>query len=92
MVIIHTDQKIFKVGLVDGAHIGNMLLGANAFLISLEHNRSSMSIVRRKVVTFVPAHSLEANPDIGLGIFQNMTKVQCCIGIGKRVSDQDLTF
>ena len=92
VVVVYTDQEIFEVRLVNSAHIGNMLLGADTLFIRLEHNRSSMSIVSRKVVTFVPAHTLEANPDIGLGIFQDMAKMQCSIGIGKGIGYQNLTF
>jgi hypothetical protein len=46
-----------------------------------------MSIIGRKVVTFIATHSLEAHPDIGLGVFQNMTEMQRRIGVGKGVSD-----
>ena len=89
MVVVHANQKVFEVGLMNSAHIGNMLLGANTFFICLKHDGSSMGIVGGNIVTFVTAHALKAHPDIGLGVFQNMTKMQCSIGIGQGVGDQD---
>ena len=92
VVVVHTNQKVFEVSLVNGAHIGNMLLGANAFFICFKHDGSSMGIVCRNIVTFVPAHSLKAHPDVGLGVLQNMAKMQCSVGIGQGVGDQYLAL
>jgi len=92
VIVIHANQKVPEVSFVNGTHIGNMLLGTNAFFICLKHDGSSMGIVGGNIVTFVPAHSLEAHPDIGLGVFQNMPKMQCSIGIGQGVGDQYLAL
>ena len=92
VVVVHANQKVFEVSFMNSAHIGNMLLGANAFFICLKHDGSSMGIIGRNIVTFVPAHSLKAHPDIGLGVFQNMAKMQCSVGIGQGVGDQYLAL
>eukprot|EP00456_Euglypha_rotunda_P018092 TRINITY_DN16354_c0_g1_i5.p4 TRINITY_DN16354_c0_g1~~TRINITY_DN16354_c0_g1_i5.p4 ORF type:complete len:165 (-),score=4.06 TRINITY_DN16354_c0_g1_i5:221-715(-) len=38
----------------------------------------------------VPAHALEAHPDVGLDVAHHVAQVQRTVGVGQGVSDQDL--
>ena len=89
--MIDADQKVVKIGLVNGAHIGDMFLGGNPLLIGFEHNCGAMSIVAANVVTFVASHLLKAHPDVGLRILQDVSKMECCIGVWKGAGNKNLT-
>ena len=47
-----------------------------------EHNRCAVRIVGTDVTTMMAPRLLKAHPDIGLGLFEHMPKVQGGVGIG----------
>jgi hypothetical protein len=48
-----------------------------------------MCIIRTDIDTLVAALLLEANPDIGLDIFHQMTQVNGAVGVGQGTGNED---
>ena len=92
IVIIETDAEIGKVALVFLAHARDERLRADALLLGAQHHRRAVGVVGADVVTFVPAHFLEAHPDIGLNVFHEVPEVKRAVGVGQGAGDEDFAF
>ena len=90
MVVIEIHQKIGKVGGMLGLHIGDQLLGGDAFLLGAQHDGRAMGVVGADVDGLVAAQFLEAHPHIGLDIFEHMTQVDRTVGIGQGAGNENL--
>ncbi len=56
---------------------------------SLDHDRCAMRIAARNKTTGIAPHALEADPNIGLDIIDQMSQVHGAIGIGQGCGDKN---
>ncbi len=81
---------------MESLEIGNMLVphpvyqlfGRDAFLLGAQHDRRAVGIVGADIMHLVAPHLLEAHPDVGLDVFDQVAEVDAAVGIGKCGSDQ----
>lgn len=92
VVVIEGD---FEVGeILEVACIASLdeLFGRNAILTGANHDGRAVGIIGADIDAFVALHFLEAGPEVGLEIFDEMAEMDIAIGIGKGRSDYDTTF
>ena len=65
------------------------LFRADAILLGTQHDRGAVRVVGAKIVAFMAAHFLKADPDVGLNIFNEMADVDRAVGIGQGAGDED---
>ena len=90
MVIVERDAETGEIRLMLFADLADQLLRRNAFLLGTQHDRGAVGVVGADVMTFVAATFLEAHPDIGLDILQQMAQVDRAVGIRQSAGDEDL--
>ena len=59
----------------------DQLLGRDALRLGLEHDRRAVRVARADVQAVVPAHALEAHPDVGLDVLDDVAEVQRAVGV-----------
>jgi hypothetical protein len=59
-------------------------------LLGAQHDRRAVGVVGADVMAFVAAQLLEAHPDVGLDVFDQMPEVDRAVGVGQGAGDQDL--
>ena len=67
----------------------NELLGRDTFFFRTQHNRCAVCVIRANVMTGMPAHFLEAHPNVGLDVFHQVAEVNAAIGVGQGGGNQD---
>ena len=67
----------------------DQLLGADALLLGPQHDRGAMGVVGADVVHLVAAQSLEAHPDVGLDVLDQMAEVDGAVGVRQGGRDED---
>lgn len=72
-VIVEGDVEPGEVPQVGCAHIGDHLGLRPAFLPGPDHDRRAVRVVRADVYAGVPPQLLEADPDVGLDVLDQMT-------------------
>ena len=91
MIVVEADAEAGEVALVVRLHIGDLLLGADAVLFGLEHDGRAVGVVGADIVGLVAAGALEAHPDIGLNVFDEMAEVDRAIGVGQGAGNEQAT-
>ena len=81
IIIIEFNQKAVEVGLVLFLHFFDQFLRFYAGGLCTYHNGRAVSIVGAEIETLVSAHLLEADPDVGLNIFNEMADMDWAVGI-----------
>ena len=87
---LNTNMETGEIARVLGMHAGDQLLGREAFLFGAQHDRCAMGVVGADEPAFVAAHFLEAGPDVGLDVLDQVAEMDCAIGIGERAGNEDL--
>ena len=82
MIVVKLNQKPSRISLVMCLDGGDMGLGCSTGRFGGEHNCCAVRVVGTDVTTVMASGLLKAHPDIGLGLFKHMPKVQGGIGIG----------
>ena len=90
MIVVEADGKAGEIFGVLLPHACNERLGLDTLGARAQHDRGDMGVDGAHVIAFVPAHLLEAAPDIGLDVFDQVTQVDRAVGIGQGAGDQDL--
>lgn len=88
--MVEADIEAGKVPRVFVPHPANQGFRGDAFLFRTQHDRRAMGVVGAHVAAIVPLHFLEAHPDIGLDVFNQMAEVDAAIGVGQGGGDKDL--
>jgi hypothetical protein len=65
-------------------------LWRDAFLLGAQHDRCAVGVVGADVPAFVAAHLLEAHPDVGLDVLDQVAEVDRAVGIGQGAGNEDL--
>jgi hypothetical protein len=70
-------------------HAVDQLFRRDAFLLGAQHDRRAVRVVGADVPAFVAGHLLEAHPDVGLDVFDQMAEVDGAVGVGQGGGDED---
>lgn len=70
-------------------HPLDQLFGRDSFRLCPQHDGGAVRVVGADVPAFMPAHFLEANPDVGLDVFHQMTQVDGTVGIRQGGGDEN---
>jgi len=84
VIVIEFDVKAIEVCSVLFVHLLNQRFGAYAGSTCAYHNWGAVSVIGAKVKTLVSAHFLEADPDIGLEIFDQVPYVYRAVCVRQR--------
>ncbi len=90
VVIVEVDLEIGEIPLVVRFHLGDLLFRGDAVFLGLEHDGGAVGIVSADIGALLATQFLEANPDVGLDVFQQMAQMNGAIGVGKGTGDQYL--
>ena len=69
-------------------HPGDQLFLAKLFLSGADHDGGAMRVVGADVDAPLPAEFLEADPDIGLQILDQMSDVYVSVGVWQSAGDE----
>ena len=92
MIVVEADREAGKVLGVLGPDLGDQFLGIDAFGARAQHDRGAVGVVGADVVALVATHLLEAAPDVGLNVFDQVAQVDRAVGVGQGAGDQDLAL
>ena len=70
----------------------DQLARGQAFLLGAQHDGRAVRVVGTHVVGLMTAHALEAYPDIGLDVLDQVADMDRPVGIRQGGSDEDATF
>ena len=87
-VVVEFDQEAVEIRLVLAPYPGDKLLRGDALLVGAQHDRRAMGVVGADVMHLMPAHLLEAHPDIGLDVLDQMAEVDAAVGVRQGGGDQ----
>ena len=71
---------------------GDQLLGRDAFALGAQHDGRAVGVVGADVMHFVALHALEAHPDVGLDVLDQMAEVDRAVGVGQGGRDENAAF
>ena len=91
-VVVERHMEAVEVCFVLMPHAVYQLFRRDAFLLGAQHDRRAVGVVGAHVVAFVPLHLLEAHPDVGLDVFDQVAEVNAAVGVGQRGGDEDFSF
>ena len=89
VIVVELDVKAGKVPLMLFQHACDERLGRDALLFRAQHDRRAMGVVGADVMHLVPTHLLEAHPDIGLNVFDQVAEMDRAVCVRQRRRDQD---
>ena len=92
IVVIESDVETREIPFMLLLHPGDQRLRRDAFLLRPQHDRRAMSIVSTDIMTLMPAHLMEPDPDIGLDVFDKMAQMNRTVGIGQGAGDEDFAW
>ncbi len=81
--------EVAQVGLL---HVGDQGFFVAPFLPGANHDGRAVRVVGAEVKAAMPTQFLEAHPDVGLDVFDQVAEMDVAIGIGERGGDQDLAM
>ena len=87
--VVVRDVELAEVAALLGAHALDELLRRDAFLPRLEHDRRAVRVARPDEQAVVAAHALEAHPDVGLDVLDDVPEVRRAVGVRQRAGDED---
>ena len=87
-VVVEFDQEAVEIRLVLAPYPGDKLLRGDPLLVGAQHDRRAMGVVGADVMHLMPAHLLEAHPDIGLDVLDQMAEVDAAVGVRQGGGDQ----
>src|SRR5690554_2939572 len=90
VVVVEGDPEGGEVILMFPGDSLDQGFGGNALLLGAQHDRGAVGIVGAYIVALVANALLEAHPDIGLDVFQQVAKVDRAVGVGQGTGNQNL--
>ena len=92
VVIVETNGEAGEVLGVFGPDLGNQFLRIDPFGAGAQHDRCAVRVVGADVIALVATHLLEAAPDVGLDVLDQVTEVDRAVGIGQGAGNQDFAL
>ncbi len=90
-VVVEFDIEAGEVTDMSRLHFVDQLGFAATFLSSTNHDRRAVCVVGTQVDAAVASEFLEADPDVGLDVLDQVADVDVPVGVGQRRSHQDPT-
>ena len=88
-VIVEDDVEAREILSVRLLHLGDQFLLATAFLPGTNHDRGAVGIIGAQVDALMSAQLLEADPDVRLDVFDEVTDVDMPVRVGQCRGHQD---
>ena len=88
VIQIKMDIKTRKVAQVLLMHAGDERLGCDAFLLGTQHDGCTVCVVGTDIRRVIADEFLEADPHIGLDVFNQMAEMDGAVGVGQSGSDE----
>lgn len=82
VIIVEGNAEFGEVGQMLPANLGDQFLRRDAFAVGFQHDRRAVRVVRANVITLIAALFLKTHPDIGLNVFNQMSKMNGAVGVG----------
>ncbi len=92
VIVVETDVEAREVFLMLLTNPVDQLLRGNSLTLGPQHNGGAVSIVCANVVAVVATHVLEAHPDIGLNVFQQVPQMNGPVGVGQGAGNQNIAL
>ena len=89
-VVVELDAEAGEVALVRLCHLGDQLLLAAPLLPGADHDRRAVGVVGTEVDAAVPAQLLEAHPDVGLEVLDQVADVDVAVGVRQGGGDEEV--
>ena len=86
--VVDRDVEVGEIAGLLHAHPRDQVLGRDAFLPCLEHDRRAVRVARADEQAVVSAQPLVADPDVGLDVFQRVAEVQSAVGVRQCAGDE----
>ena len=86
-VVVEADVEGGEVALVRLLHLGDELFFGDAGALGAEHDGRAVGVVCADVDAAVAYELLEADPDIGLDVLDQMADVDVAVGVGEGGGD-----
>ena len=86
--VVVGDVELAEIAALFGADARDQLLGRDAFLPRLEHDRRAVRVARPDEQAVVAAHALEPHPDVGLDVLDDVPEVRRAVGVGQGAGDE----
>jgi len=83
VVVVKGDMETGEVAAMFGMHAGDQLLRRDAFLFRAQHDGRAVRVVGADIPAFAAEHFLQAHPDIGLHVADQMAEMDRAIGVGQ---------
>ena len=83
VVVVEPDSEAGEIAGMLAMHAGDQLFRRDAFLLGAQHDRRAVRVVGTDVPALVAGHFLEAHPDIGLDVFDQVAEVNGAVGVGQ---------
>ncbi len=90
VVVVEGHMEAGKIPRMLGMDAGDQLFGRDALLLGAQHDRRAVGVVGADIPALVAAHLLEAGPDVGLDVLDQVAEVDRAVGIGQGAGDEDL--
>jgi hypothetical protein len=88
--MILLDPERFEIGDVGGLHLIEKRFRLATFLLSAKHGRSAVGVITAEVATVVSAELLEADPEVGLEILDEMAEMDARVDIRQSTRHENL--
>ena len=92
VIVVEADFEIGKILRVLRVAAGDQFFGRDAFGARAHHDRRAVRVVRADIDAGVAAHLLEAHPEIGLDVFDEMPEVDVAVGVRQGRGDNHFPF
>ena len=90
IVVVERDVEAREIPQVIGVHALDEALGRDPLGLGAQHDRRAVGVVGAHVVAALPAEPLEAHPDVGLDVLDQVAEVDGAVGVGQGAGDEDL--
>ena len=88
-VVVELDVEAGEIGEWALLHLGDQFVFADAFLPGADHDGRAVRVVGAEVNAPLPAQLLEADPNIGLQVLDQVADVDMAVGVRQGAGDQD---
>jgi hypothetical protein len=90
VVVVEADVEAGEVARMLAMNALDQRLGRDALLLGTQHDRRAVRVVGADVPALMTTHLLETHPDVGLDVLDQMTQVDCAVGIRQGGGDENL--
>ena len=90
-VVVESDMEGGKIVVVFLPDARDELFRRDAFVLGAQHDGRAVRVVGADIMAGVAAHFLEAHPDVGLDVFDQMAQMNAAVGVGQGGGDENFS-